>query len=63
MSITINFKFEPRQHVLVTAYGLDCRGRIQRLIYTLAGVQYEVEYAIDSQIKVGPFYEDELEKV
>lgn len=57
----VDFKFQPKQFVRITAYGLNCSGRISRCMATMAGNQYECEYAINSEIKVGPFYEDELE--
>lgn len=59
----IDFKFSPKQFVKITAYGLNCYGRVARCLYTPAGNQYDTEYALDGKIQVGPFYEDELEAV
>lgn len=59
----IEFRYEPMQHVTIKAYGLDCAGRIIRLVYSAqSGKLYDVEYAINGDIKTGQFWEDDLQE-
>lgn len=61
--IIVEFKFAPRQYVSVSAYGLNYQARVQRCFFDGKYNQYEVEYAYDGKITVGPFMEDELEVI
>lgn len=57
----VNFKFEPMQKVILTAYGLNFRARILACIVSAGGVAYRLEYSEDGSIEEGVFYEDDLE--
>jgi hypothetical protein len=49
-------------HVTVTAFGLNYRGRVQRCIHGDGMPLYDTEYVNDTaEIKRGEFHEDELE--
>lgn len=60
--MNVEFKFPPKQKVKILAYGLDCNGRIQRCYVNCSGhIFYDVEYALDGDIKGRDFFEDDLE--
>ena len=60
--MNVEFKFSPKQKVKILAYGLDCNGRIQRCYVNCSGhIFYDVEYALDGDIKGRDFFEDDLE--
>jgi hypothetical protein len=58
--VNINFKFAPRQRVVVTAFGLNYHGRINRCVFDGGPLLYNVEYAFDGKVETREFYEDEL---
>lgn len=55
-------QFLPKEHVTVSAYGLNAPGRVQECVWTGDEWQYDVEYAIDSDIRRQRFLADELEE-
>lgn len=57
---SIKFKFNPLDHVIVTAYGLHYPGRVLEAVSSTSGVAYLVEYAYDGKIDARRFCEDEL---
>ena len=58
--MTVEFRFAPHQSVIVTAYGLNLIGRVQRCVHGPSGNAYDVEYAVDGKIERREFWEDEL---
>ena len=63
--MTVEFRFAPHQSVIVTAYGLNLIGRVQRCVHGPcvhgpSGNTYDVEYAVDGKIERREFWEDEL---
>lgn len=56
----VTFKYKPLDSVCITAYELRCRGRVMCCIHDRGGEKYEVEYALNGEIKRREFYEDEL---
>ena len=59
----VSFKYEPKQHVTVNAFGLNCAGRVIRCLFSVqSGKLYDVEYAINGEIKTGQFWEDDLQE-
>lgn len=57
----VDFKFEPKQRVLITACGLNCEGRVMRAFVNISGmIFYDVRYALNGEIKEGDFLEDDL---
>lgn len=60
----VDFKFQPKQKVLIKAYGLNCEGRIHRCYINCSGhIFYDVEYALAAEIKGRDFFEDDLEAI
>lgn len=60
MPITVEFKFSPRSEVKIVSYGLNCSGTVIRCIRTRGGNSYEVEYALNSEIRQREFWEEQL---
>ena len=57
----VEFKFEPRQRVTITACGLNCEGRVMRAFVNISGmIFYDVRYALNSEIKEHDFLEEDL---
>ncbi len=58
----VQFKFYPKEFVLVVLFDLKYRGRVQRCIFDDGGNRYSVEFGDDKgDLQVREFYEDELE--
>jgi len=57
-------RFSPKQHVIVTLFGLRYRGRVVRNILEPSGEWlYDVQYSNDTgDLKRSEFLEDELEE-
>lgn len=57
----VDFKFSPRQKVLITAYELNCQGTVHRCYVNISGMHfYDVEYALNGEIKGRDFLEEQL---
>ena len=59
--MTVTFAFGVMQLVCIRSYGLDAIGTVMRCIRSKGGNVYEVEYALNSEIKQREFYEEQLE--
>lgn len=60
----VEFKFSPKQRVMINAYGLKCEGRIHRCYINCSNhIFYDVEYALDGDIKGWNFFEDDMEPI
>lgn len=55
------FKFEPMQKVILTAYGLNFKARVLACLVSAGGIAYRLEYSEDGAIEEGVFYEDDIE--
>jgi hypothetical protein len=60
MTVPHDFAFAPLQHVVVTAYDLNVKGRVVRCILSNSGATYDVEYCVNSEFKRMEFYADQL---
>jgi len=57
----VEFEFQPMDYVLVTVFGVNCRGRIMRAIWNGEYIFYLVAYMNShNQIEQREFYGDEL---
>ena len=57
------FKFKPLQYVHIHHFGLNCDGRVIRCIQEAGPNLYSVDYCLESTVKRGEFYEDELSEI
>lgn len=57
------FRFAPREYVVVSLYGLDFPGRVLHVAWHHAEVRYVVEFVRDGNFIVRDFYEDEIKTV
>ena len=60
---TIQFRYAYGEYVIIKVFGLNCEGRVVRLISDAGENIYDVQYAINGELKRAEFYEDELEEI
>lgn len=58
----MGFKYQPLTYVRVTLFGLDYQGRVIRCIFDGGQAMYDVDFAINGELRRREFYEDEITK-
>lgn len=59
--MNVQFKFDYCDFVTIKVFGLDCEGRVVRCINDAGDNIYDVQYAINGELRRAEFYEDEIE--
>lgn len=47
--------------MIIRVFGFDCEGRVVRQIIDSEDIIYDVQYAMNGELRRAEFYEDELE--